>query len=60
MDKITIAVPCYNEEPALGLFYEAVSAVAAEMVPRLCIAREKRINPMATTKRMARYTQTGF
>ncbi|MDY3225964.1 MAG: glycosyltransferase family 2 protein [Candidatus Faecousia sp.] len=31
MDKITIAVPCYNEEPALGLFYEAVSAVAAEM-----------------------------
>ena len=31
MDKITIAVPCYNEEPALEPFFAAVSAVAAGM-----------------------------
>lgn len=31
MDKISIAVPCYNEEPALHHFYEAVTAVAKEM-----------------------------
>lgn len=31
MDKISIAVPCYNEEPALKPFYEAVTAVAKEM-----------------------------
>ena len=27
MDKISIAVPCYNEEPALDPFFAAVSAV---------------------------------
>ena len=31
MDKITVAVPCYNEEPALDAFFEATSAVAAQM-----------------------------
>ena len=31
MDKITIAVPCYNEEPALEPFFTAVTAVAGEM-----------------------------
>lgn len=31
MDKITLAVPCYNEEAALDYFYEAVFAVAEEM-----------------------------
>ena len=31
MDKITIAVPCYNEEPALEPFFAAVTAVAGEM-----------------------------
>ena len=31
MDKITIAVPCYNEEPALEPFFAAVTAVAEEM-----------------------------
>lgn len=31
MDKISIAVPCYNEEPALGPFFEVVTAVAKEM-----------------------------
>lgn len=31
MDKITIAVPCYNEEPALEPFFAAVSAVAKQM-----------------------------
>ena len=31
MDKISIAVPCYNEEPALEPFFAAVSAVAEQM-----------------------------
>ena len=31
MDTITIAVPCYNEEPALEPFFAAVSAVAEQM-----------------------------
>lgn len=31
MDKITIAVPCYNEEQALPPFFEEVTRVAAEM-----------------------------
>ena len=31
MDKISVAVPCYNEEPALDHFYEAVCAVARDM-----------------------------
>lgn len=30
MDKITVAVPCYNEEPVLDLFYSAITAVAKE------------------------------
>ena len=31
MDKITVAVPCYNEEPVLELFFKEVTAVAAKM-----------------------------
>ena len=31
MDKISVAVPCYNEEPALEPFFAAVSAVAEQM-----------------------------
>ena len=31
MDKISVAVPCYNEEPALEPFFTAVSAVAEQM-----------------------------
>ena len=31
MDKISIAVPCYNEEPALEPFFAAVTAVAEQM-----------------------------
>ena len=31
MDKISIAVPCYNEEPALEPFFAEVSAVAEKM-----------------------------
>ena len=31
MDKITIAVPCYNEEPALDAFFAAVCEVAEQM-----------------------------
>lgn len=31
MEKITIAVPCYNEEPALEPFFAAVTAVAEQM-----------------------------
>lgn len=31
MDKISVAVPCYNEEPALEPFFAAVSAVAEKM-----------------------------
>ena len=31
MDKITVAVPCYNEEPVLELFYKEITAVAAKM-----------------------------
>lgn len=31
MDKITVAVPCYNEEPALEPFFEVLTAVAKQM-----------------------------
>ena len=31
MDKISIAVPCYNEEPALEPFFSAVTDVAEQM-----------------------------
>jgi len=31
MDKITVAVPCYNEEEALTPFYAEITRVAAEM-----------------------------
>lgn len=31
MDKITVAVPCYNEEPVLELFYKEITVVAAKM-----------------------------
>ena len=31
MDKITIAVPCYNEEQALPPFFAEVTKVAGEM-----------------------------
>lgn len=31
MDKITVAVPCYNEELVLPIFYEAISKVAGQM-----------------------------
>lgn len=31
MDKISVAVPCYNEEPALEPFFAAVSVVAEQM-----------------------------
>ena len=31
MEKITVVVPCYNEEAALGAFYREITAVAKEM-----------------------------
>lgn len=31
MDKITVAVPCYNEEQVLPLFFDAVTAIAETM-----------------------------
>ena len=31
LDKITVAVPCYNEEPVLELFFKEITAVAAKM-----------------------------
>ena len=31
MDKISVAVPCYNEEPALEPFFAAVTTVAEQM-----------------------------
>lgn len=31
MDKITVAVPCYNEEPALDPFFQMLIAVSKEM-----------------------------
>ena len=31
MDKITVAVPCYNEEPVLPIFYSAITEVAGKM-----------------------------
>jgi len=31
MDKISVVVPCYNEEPALEPFFEVLTAVAKEM-----------------------------
>lgn len=33
MPKITIAVPCRNEQEALLLFYEEITRVAAQMAP---------------------------
>ena len=29
MKKISIIVPCYNEEAALGIFYDEIQKVAA-------------------------------
>lgn len=31
MEKITVVVPCYNEEAALGAFYRAITAIAETM-----------------------------
>ena len=31
MDKISVIVPCYNEEEMLPLFYEEITKVAAKM-----------------------------
>ena len=31
MNKVSIVVPCYNEEESLDLFYEEISKVALEM-----------------------------
>ncbi len=31
MDKISIVVPCYNEEPALPFFYQAIKKLSEEM-----------------------------
>lgn len=31
MEKITVVVPCYNEEAALGAFYQEISALARKM-----------------------------
>ncbi len=31
MSKITVIVPCYNEEPTLHFFYEEMQRVAAQM-----------------------------
>ena len=31
MDKITISVPCYNEEPVLKIFYNAITDIAGKM-----------------------------
>ena len=31
--KISIVVPCYNEQEALPLFYQAITQVAGEMAP---------------------------
>lgn len=31
MDKISVVVPCYNEEESLNLFYKEITEVAAEM-----------------------------
>ncbi len=33
MKKISIVVPCYNEQEALPLFYQAITQVAGEMAP---------------------------
>ena len=30
-DFVSIIVPCYNEEPVMPLFYEAITGVAAEL-----------------------------
>ena len=30
MDKLSIVVPCYNEQEALPIFYQAVTQVAQE------------------------------
>ena len=31
MDKITVSVPCYNEEPVLKIFYNAITDIAGKM-----------------------------
>lgn len=31
MDKITVAVPCYNEEPVLRIFYKAITEISEKM-----------------------------
>ena len=31
MDKISIIVPCYNEQEAIPIFYEAITRTAAEL-----------------------------
>ena len=31
MDKITVAVPCYNEEPVLDLFYSAITGLTDKL-----------------------------
>ena len=31
MDKISVIVPCYNEEEVLPLFYKEITRVAGEM-----------------------------
>lgn len=31
MDKLTVVVPCYNEEPVLPIFYDAITEVANKM-----------------------------
>lgn len=31
MEKITVVVPCYNEEAALGAFYREITAIAETM-----------------------------
>ena len=31
MDKISIIVPCYNEQEAIPIFYDAIKKTAAEL-----------------------------
>ena len=31
MDKISIIVPCYNEQEAIPIFYDAIAKTAGEM-----------------------------
>ena len=40
MDKISIIVPCYNEQEAIPIFYEAITRTAAELTQawlRFCL-----------------------